>query len=112
MKNTMAIDATLAALADPSRRQAIELIKSRPRRPGELAAELKLSNSQTSKHMKVLREAGLVQLEFVEDDARGRVYAMCPEALNDLATWVDAIRTMWADQLESLKSLAEAKEHS
>jgi DNA-binding transcriptional ArsR family regulator len=98
------IDTTLAALADPTRRQVVDLLRERPRRAGELAARAGTSAPAMSKHLRVLRSTGLVEAELGDDDARARVYRLRPERLRDLQRWLDAF---WGEQLESFKAHAE-----
>ena len=70
------IDKTFAALADPHRRQAVELLGKRPRRAGELADELGLPAPAMSRHLRTLKESGLVEETHPEFDARVRIYAL------------------------------------
>jgi DNA-binding transcriptional ArsR family regulator len=87
------------ALADPNRRALLELLLERPRPAGELVAQLGLSQPGTSKHLKVLREAGLVQ---VRADANRRVYALEPGPLNELDVWLAPYRRLWNERLDAL----------
>jgi len=73
------LDAMLAALADPARRGAIDLLRREPRRAGELAGALEVSAARMSQHLRVLRECGLVEEAGVEGDARVRVYRLRAE---------------------------------
>lgn len=88
MTSRSGIDRTLAALADPTRRSAIELLRKRPRRAGELAAALELSAPRMSQHLRVLRRSGLVEGGGLDEDARVRVYRLRPEALAKLRRWL------------------------
>lgn len=101
MKN---IDSTIAALADPTRRHVVELLRVRPRRAGELAAATRTSPPAMSRHLRVLRTTGLVEARLLEEDARARVYRLRAERLRALQRWLD---TFWGDQLESFKAHAE-----
>ena len=78
------LDATLAALADPTRRRVVELLRERPRRAGELAEAFGVSAPAMSRHLRVLRTRGLVEEERVDEDARVRVYRLRrePSSLN------------------------------
>jgi DNA-binding transcriptional ArsR family regulator len=87
------------ALADPNRRALLELLRERPRAAGELVAQLGLSQPGTSKHLKVLREAGLVQ---VSAEANRRVYALDPGPLNELDVWLAPYRRLWNERLDAL----------
>jgi len=94
-----ALDATLAALADPVRRRAVELLAERPRRAGELAGELGTAPSAMSKHLRVLRQSGLVEETHPEFDARVRIYALRSAPMVELRSWLDAAERGWAEQL-------------
>ncbi len=87
------------ALADPNRRAVLELLLERPRPVGELVEQLGLSQPGTSKHLKVLREAGLVQ---VRPEANRRVYALDPGPLNELDVWLAPYRRLWNERLDEL----------
>lgn len=102
-----ALDLTLLALADPTRRRVVDLLRERPRRAGELAAAFGASAPAMSRHLKVLRQRGLVEEERSEDDARCRVYRLRPEPFRDLSAWLEEIESFWADQLDAFKAHAE-----
>lgn len=104
-----ALDRTLAALADPHRRRAVDLLREKPRRAGELAESLGLSPPSMSRHLRALRQSGLVEESHPEFDARVRVYSLRPEPMAQLKAWLDAAEDHWADQLSALKAHAEAK---
>src|SRR3954454_20129674 len=91
--------ATFAALADPKRRAVLELLLERPRPVGELVERLGLSQPGTSKHLKVLREAGVVP---VRGEANRRVYALEPGPLNELDVWLAPYRRLWNERLDAL----------
>jgi DNA-binding transcriptional ArsR family regulator len=92
--------ATLSALADPHRRAAVELLRERPRAAGELVELLGLSQPGTSKHLRVLREAGLVR---VRAQAQRRVYELDPAPLAELDAWLAPYRAMWNESLDRLE---------
>jgi DNA-binding transcriptional ArsR family regulator len=102
-----ALDLTLLALADPTRRRVVDLLRERPRRAGELAAAFGASPPAMSRHLKVLRQRGLVEEERSEDDARCRIYRLRPEPFRDLSAWLEEIESFWADQLDAFKTHAE-----
>jgi DNA-binding transcriptional ArsR family regulator len=87
------------ALSDPNRRAVLALLLERPRPVGELVEHLGLSQPGTSKHLKVLREAGLVQ---VRREANRRVYALDPGPLNELDVWLAPYRRLWNERLDEL----------
>ena len=104
-----ALDRTLAALADPHRRRAIDMLRERPRRAGELADSLGLSPPAMSRHLRALRQSGLVEESHPEFDARVRVYRLRPEPMAQLKAWLEAAENHWADQLSALKAHVEAR---
>jgi DNA-binding transcriptional ArsR family regulator len=93
------VDSTFAALADPTRRRVVELLRREPRRAGDLAAELAMSRPALSRHLRVLRTSGLVEAETLTDDARGRVYRLRPDRFTALQAWLDQVQAYWAEQL-------------
>ena len=102
-----ALDRTFAALADPTRRAAVELLRGGPLRAGELANELGSTPAGLSRHLKVLRESGLVVEEIAEEDARVRVYRLERDRFDALRTWVEDVEAFWTGQLASFKAHAE-----
>lgn len=102
------IDDTLIALADPVRRSIVELLKTKPRRAGELAALLDTNAPLMSKHLKTLRDGALIEEERPAEDARVRVYRLRPERLTELRDWLSDVGAFWSEQLESFKAAADA----
>lgn len=90
---------TWSALSDPHRRAVLRLLLERPRPAGELVARLGLSQSGTSKHLRILREAGLVR---VRPEAQRRVYELEPAPLAELADWLAPYRAFWEGRLDAL----------
>lgn len=109
MASQAAIDGTLQALADPTRRGVVELLRRRPRRAGELAREVGVSAPAMSRHLRVLRTRGLVEEQRSEGDARCRVFRLRPEPFRDLTAWLEEVEAFWDDQLGSLKRHAETR---
>ncbi len=101
------LDRTLAALADPHRRQVVELLRERPYRAGELAAALAVRPSVMSRHLKVLRDSAVVEETSPEFDARVRIYSLRPGATAELRSWLAAVEQGWAAQLAALKAHVE-----
>ena len=97
--------APFGALAEPARRRILDLLRERPRPVGELTAELGLSQPGTSKHLRVLREAGLVR---VRRDAQRRWYELRPEPLAEMDEWLTPYRWMWEDRLDALERHLDA----
>ena len=106
---SLAVDRTLAALADPHRRRAVELLGERPRRAGELAAALNLPAPAVSRHLRVMKASGLVAESHPEFDARVRIYALKDGALAELKAWVAETEKMWTTQLSAFKAHVERK---
>jgi DNA-binding transcriptional ArsR family regulator len=104
-----ALDGTLAALADPKRRAAVELLKKGPRRAGELASSLDLSPPAMSRHLRVLRTSGLVAEDHGGEDARVRVYRLEPKPFQELKGWVEELEQFWTLQLQAFKRHAEKR---
>lgn len=92
--------ATFEVLAEPTRRRILDLLLVRPRLVGELTDELGLSQPGTSKHLRVLREAGLVH---VRPDAQRRWYELRPEPLAEIDAWIAPYRKLWQDRLNALE---------
>ncbi|WP_155368627.1 ArsR/SmtB family transcription factor [Catellatospora vulcania] len=101
------LDETLAALADPTRRRIVELLRDGPRRPGELSAAFEISAPAISRHLRVLRRSGIVEERGVDSDARLRVYRLRPEPIVALQAWLDQVQAFWTDQLGAFKAHAE-----
>ena len=89
----------LHALADESRRTMLEILRSHPATVGELAEALPIARPGVSRHLRVLREAGLVE---VEQQAQWRVYRLRPERLVELDSWLGRYRVMWEQSLDAL----------
>lgn len=98
-------------LADPTRRHILDLLRERPYAVGELVDQLKISQPLMSKHLRVLREAGLVQ---VRQDAQRRWYELRPEPLAQVDAWLSSYRHLWEARLdrldEYLQELQEEKQ--
>jgi DNA-binding transcriptional ArsR family regulator len=101
------IDKTLAALADPHRRRVIELLREEPRRAGELAEAVGLAAPAMSRHLRTLKEAGLVEETHPHFDARVRVYALKSGALESLSKWLAETEALWSNQLAAFKQHIE-----
>lgn len=105
-----ALDRTLAALADPHRRQVVERLRERPHRAGELAEVLNLSPPAMSRHLRTLRQARIVEERHDGFDARVRVYQLRPEPMADLADWLKQTERLWTAQLTALRDHLAAKD--
>ena len=94
------------ALAEPTRRRILDLLRERPRLVGELTEHLGISQPGTSKHLRVLREAGLVT---VRQDAQRRWYELRPAPLAEIDAWLEPYRWMWATRLDALGEHLDAR---
>jgi DNA-binding transcriptional ArsR family regulator len=103
-----ALDAAFAALADASRREMIRTLLHKPKRAGELAQNVNMSPQALSRHLRVLRKAGLVFEEGISDDARVRVYSVHPAAFQPVQQWLAQIEELWRGQLHAFKAYAES----
>ena len=108
-----ALDRTLSALADPARRGAVDLLRTRPRRAGELAASLGLSAPAMSRHLRVLKTTGLVEEARGAEasDARVRVYRLRPEPFDALRSWVADVESFWTLELAGPPGLHAQEVH-
>src|SRR5260221_13334494 len=101
---------TFDALADPTRRRILDLLRERPRLVGELVDLLQMSQPGISKHLRVLREVGLVR---VRQDAQRHWYELRPEPLAEIDAWLESYRHLWTSRLDALeRHLNEKKEKS
>ena len=95
---------TFAVLAEPSRRQILDLLRERERSVGELVEQLRLSQPGVSKHLRVLRDAGLVDVRV---DAQRRWYQLRAEPLVEVDAWLEPYRRLWSKSLDALEALRE-----
>jgi DNA-binding transcriptional ArsR family regulator len=92
------------ALAEPNRRRILDFLAQRERPVNDLVSLLQVSQPAVSKHLRVLRDAGLVE---VRADAQRRLYRVRPEPLRELDDWLAPYRAMWASRLDALESHLE-----
>ena len=93
------MDAVLQALADQSRRTVLGILRDHSATAGELADALPIARPGVSRHLRVLREAGLVD---VRQDAQRRIYSIRPEALIEVDDWLEDYRALWRNRLDAL----------
>lgn len=93
---------TFRALAEPNRLQIVELLLNGPRPVGDMVEQLGLRQPQVSKHLRVLSEAGLVDVRV---DAQRRIYALRPAPLQELEVWVERYRRIWEGNFQRLDAL-------
>ena len=89
----------LAALADPTRRRIVELLAERERDAGEIGSHFAISQPAVSRHLRVLREGGLVR---VRPQAQRRLYSLDPGPLEELDAWLARYRGFWQQRLDAL----------
>ncbi|NVB79324.1 MAG: winged helix-turn-helix transcriptional regulator [Kofleriaceae bacterium] len=109
---TANLDRTFAALADPTRRGVVDLLRKEPRRASDLADVLGASRPAMSRHLRVLRASGLVETttdDADDADARERIYRLRPAPFAQLRTWLGEVERFWTVQLDAFKAHAEAK---
>ncbi len=87
-------------LAEPHRRRILDLLREEERPVGDLVEALQLSQPAVSKHLRVLREAGLVE---VRPEAQRRLYRVRPDPLRDVARWLEPYRRLWDSRLDALE---------
>jgi DNA-binding transcriptional ArsR family regulator len=97
----------LAALADPHRRRAVELLGQRPRPAGELARALGVTPSALSRHLRSLKAGGLIEEHHPAFDARVRVYSLRQGAVAELKAWLEQSERLWTEQLAAFKTHLE-----
>ena len=90
------------SLADPTRRHIVELLSLRDRSVGELCDEFEISQPAVSRHLRLLREAGLVASR---SDAQRRVYKLQPAPLEEIERWLQRYRSYWCERLDDLESV-------
>jgi DNA-binding transcriptional ArsR family regulator len=92
------------ALAEPMRRRILDLLREKPRSVNELVELLEISQPGVSKHLRVLREVGLVS---VRQDAQRHWYELRPEPLAEVDNWLNSYRHLWEERLDRLDSVLQ-----
>ncbi len=98
---------TFSALAEPNRLRIVELLRAGPRAVTDIGERLDLAQPQVSKHLRVLKEAGLVE---VQPRAQQRLYELRPQALRRLHDWLERYRRLWDERFGQLDELVEELE--
>jgi len=93
------MDTVLQALSDGSRRTVLEILRDHPATAGELADALPIARPGVSRHLRVLREAGLVD---VRQEAQRRIYSLRPEPMAEVDAWLGDYRELWQNRLDAL----------
>ena len=101
------MDTAFAVVAEPSRRAILSLLASSERSVGELELRLRMSQPSVSKHLRVLRDAGLVEARI---EAQRRVYRLRPEPLKELDSWLGQFRRLWSGHVDALERHLERME--
>jgi DNA-binding transcriptional ArsR family regulator len=102
------VEAVLRALADESRRTVLEALANRDATAGELAALLPIARPGVSRHLRVLREAGLVE---VRQQAQQRIYSLRPQPLAEVDEWLGRYRALWEQRLDALHTEVARGKH-
>ena len=97
--------AAFDVLAEPNRRRILDLLREEERPVGDLVSALHVSQPAVSKHLRVLRDAGFVE---VRSDAQRRLYRVRPEPLREIADWLEPYRALWSSRLDDLERHLDA----
>jgi DNA-binding transcriptional ArsR family regulator len=98
------VNGTLIALAEPNRLQIVELLLDGPRPVGEIVDKLRLRQPQVSKHLRVLSDAGLVEVRPV---AQQRIYSLKPQPFKELDDWLRSYRRLWEQRYDRFESVLQ-----
>jgi DNA-binding transcriptional ArsR family regulator len=101
------VDRFFEVLADPTRRQVVQLLGEGPQRAGQLAAATSTSSPAMSRHLRILLSAGVVTDERVAEDARVRVFRLRQEPVVAVQAWLDQVQAHWQEQLGAFKRHVE-----
>ena len=89
------------ALADPTRRRIVDLLADGEKDAGSIAAGFEISKPAISRHLRVLREGGIIQ---VRQEAQRRIYSLRPDGLRDIDRWLSRYRSFWSERLDDLEA--------
>lgn len=98
-----------SAVADPARRKIVEMLRGREMRAGDIAAHFKISRPAVAKHVRILKQAGLLK---ERREATARIYRLEPAGLAEIDAWIAPYRLFWASRLVTLKAMLEKKEET
>lgn len=104
------LDRTLQALAEPTRRAVVGLLRDGPKRAGDIAETLAMSRQAMSRHLRVLRQAGVIHevgAASPDDDARARTYQLEAQPLAELQGWLGEVQAFWGVQMQAFRKQAE-----
>ncbi|RBQ16646.1 transcriptional regulator [Spongiactinospora rosea] len=99
----------LTAISEPNRFRIVELLRDGPRSVGEIVDALGLGQPQVSRHLRLLAEAGVVE---VSRRAQQRIYRLHPESLRELSDWVQRFAVLWSERMDRLGSFLEEDDRS
>jgi DNA-binding transcriptional ArsR family regulator len=102
----------LVALADGTRGRIVELLAGRPHTAGELHEAFPIAAPAVSRHLRVLREAGLIEERRPEHDRRVRVYTLRPEPVQEVGGWLERLGRAWQEQLDSFQDYVAVRSQS
>ncbi|WP_442602370.1 ArsR/SmtB family transcription factor [Paenibacillus sp. KN14-4R] len=105
----MVMNVMMHALAEPNRLRIVELLREKPYSVGEIAEKLGLRQPQTSKHLQVLCEAGIVQVQPV---ANQRIYKLCPQPFEEMDVWLASFRRLWEERFDRLEQYLQQLHNS
>lgn len=103
---------TFAALADPTRRAVVDVLAEGRLSAGELADRVSVSPALLTRHLRTLREAGVVRAELDPGDHRRHVYQLVSQPLTEMRDWADGVTAFWERQLEAFAEHAESEKSS
>ncbi len=106
------LDQWLPALADSTRRRIVEMLGESPRTATQIHHAFPIAAPAVSRHLRVLREAGLIVEQGVPGDRRVRLYALAPEPIGALSRWFEQLSQAWLDQLEAFKDYVALRQQS
>jgi DNA-binding transcriptional ArsR family regulator len=102
----------LLALADGTRRRIVEMLAARPHTASEIHRAFPIAAPAVSRHLRVLREAGVVEERRPDDDRRVRLYTLRPQSMQEVSDWLDELSRLWQQQLESFKDYVAVRTSS
>lgn len=107
MVTNKSTNSVFPAVADPTRRKIVDMLRGGEMRAGDIAAQFKISRPAVAKHMRVLKQAGLIK---ERREATARIYRLEPAGLAEIDVWIAPYRLFWASRLVTLKTMLEKKE--
>jgi DNA-binding transcriptional ArsR family regulator len=97
------------AVADPTRRRILELLGAGERSAGDLASQFDISRPAVSRHLRMLRETGLVE---ARGDAQRQLYSLRRDGVDEIGEWIDTLRAFWSQHLDALDKHTRPKKRS